>query len=390
MRIVEVKDNKSIEAFRQLPFSIYANDSNWIPHLRQGVEAVFDAKQNSLLKKGRAKRWILYKDQTVVGRIAAFINPRTFNTFDQPTGGVGFFECVQNEQAAFKLFDHAVNWLKSEGMEAMDGPINFGEKERFWGLITKNFDLAPYYGQNYNPPYYVDFFENYGFKKYYGMYIYFRNAHDPLGEKSLNRATALEQDGNYSIQNWSKAKLMNYLEDFRTVYNQAWVGHDGRHELKSVQLKAFAKTIKPIIDERLSWFVYYNGEPVAFYIALPEINEWLSKVGDNLNWWGKAKFLYHKSTHKTKYSFGVVFGVSPEHQAKGIEALIFKKLSEGTKRRDGHDGVIITWIGDFNPKMIRVVENNGARVIREMTTYRYLFDPNKAFERSPLIGARAS
>ncbi|MEM8969499.1 MAG: GNAT family N-acetyltransferase, partial [Bacteroidota bacterium] len=143
-----IRNNADKEAFRQLPYQIYQNDPNWVPHIRQEVEAVFDPNKNTFFTHGQAERWIMRNASgKVVGRVAAFINERKAHTFNQPTGGLGFFERIDDQEAAFALFDQCKAWLSERGMEAMDGPINFGENNKYWGLITENYDLKPYYGQ---------------------------------------------------------------------------------------------------------------------------------------------------------------------------------------------------------------------------------------------------
>src|SRR5690606_19556721 len=128
----------------------------------QDVEKVFDAERNKLLQpskeagtKGEAVRWLLLDDAgQPIGRVAAFINPRTAYTEKQPTGGMGFFECIDDQRAADMLLNACRDWLKARGMEAMDGPINLGDRNMFWGLLIENFVDPPIYGTNYNPPYY--------------------------------------------------------------------------------------------------------------------------------------------------------------------------------------------------------------------------------------------
>ncbi len=167
MEIVAVENQALIRAFHQLPFSIYKDDKNWIPHLKQDIEKLFDKNKNPLLKKGKARRWLLRANGKFIGRIAAFINPKYNKQFTFETGGLGFFECIDNFEAAKLLFDTAVNWLTSEGIQVVDGPINFGEKNMFWGLLVENFTDPNSYGMNYNPPYYQALFEQYGFQMYY-------------------------------------------------------------------------------------------------------------------------------------------------------------------------------------------------------------------------------
>jgi len=111
MQLVEVKSSAHIKAFHKLPFSIYKGDKNWIPHLKQDVEAVFTKGDNKFWRHGEATRWILQDDNgKTIGRVAAFINTKLVNTFKQPTGGMGFFECINNHDADFLVFDTCNNW----------------------------------------------------------------------------------------------------------------------------------------------------------------------------------------------------------------------------------------------------------------------------------------
>ena len=131
MKIAEVKSDADVKEFIQLPVRLYQGETNWIRPLDKDVESVFDPASNKTFKSGKCIRWILQKEGQTIGRIAAFVNGRTVNKDnDQPTGGVGFFECIDDQEAANLLFDTGKEWLKAEGMEAMDGPINFGDRDR--------------------------------------------------------------------------------------------------------------------------------------------------------------------------------------------------------------------------------------------------------------------
>ncbi|MCO4805662.1 MAG: hypothetical protein KC456_03630 [Flavobacteriales bacterium] len=386
MRITEVRDKNDTTTFRKVPQLIYATDHYWIPHLRQDVEDVFDKTKNKFWRHGEAARWILWNDDgQAIGRVAAFINRKTSNTFKQPTGGMGFFECIDNQDAANKLFETCQDWLKERNMEAMDGPINFGEKDKFWGLITENFEMAPYYGQNYNPQYYISLFENFGFRTYFDQHIFYRKVSDPLQARFNDRAGRLIADSAYRCVHIDKRNLAKFSEDFRVIYNRAWTTHENFKGMSKEQAMSIMNRLKPVLDEKLIWFAYYNDKPIGFYISLPELNEVFKKIGDNLNWLGKLKFLFYKYVGKRKNSFGVAFGIDPDFQSKGVEGFIFKHMESTIQKNKLYDGIIITWIGDFNPKMIAIIKALGGSEIRKMTTYRKLFDPSKPFERSPII-----
>ena len=345
--------------------------------------------KTNFLGHGEAARFLLKRNNgEVIGRVAVFINQKLSKTFKQPTGGLGFFECIQDKEAAFMLFNTCKEWLEERNIEAMDGPVNFGEKDKFWGLIVQNFDDPPYYGQTYNPPYYVDFFEEYGFQVYYFQHVFKRDYHAKLQDKFLERAERIAKNPKLRIEKINTKYLEKYAEDFRTVYNRAWVTHDNFKGMSKVQAMAIMKTMKPIIDPNLMYFAYFEDNPVGFYLSLPELNQAFRYVKGNLNLWGKLKFLFHKKMGAIDTSFGVAFGIDPDFQGKGLEGAIFKEYEKNIRPYpDRYKNLIITWIGDFNPKMIRIIENLGGEEYRRLATYRFLFDRTKEFERAPIIGA---
>jgi hypothetical protein len=386
MEIVLVDSEALIGEFHKLPFKIYKNDQHWVPHLKQDVEKVFDPGKNKLFKSGKAKRWLLKDGKEVIGRIAAWVNPRYSKGMEQETGGMGFFECINDQRAAFVLLDTAVNWLKSEGMHAVDGPINFGEKNFFWGLQIENFDAMPSYGMNYNPEYYKHFFEAYGFKVYYEQLIYHRDIYLPAQEIFVRKYNMVMQDPEYRVENVRGKTAEQIAHDFMTVYNNAWGGHHGFKPMDAGQAKRTIKALKPVMDPDIIVFVYHQNKPIAFYVNIPELNEIFRFVNGDLNLLGKLKFLWHKWRKTPKTMVGIVFGVDRAYHGKGIEGAMIKWTEMHIVSLERYDQTILTWIGDFNPKMLRVAENLGATVFRKLATYRLIFDPNKEFKRMPIAG----
>lgn len=189
MTITEVATRKHKESFLNVARIIYKDDPVWICPLDNDIEAVFDPLKNNFHQHGKCTRWILTDvNHKLIGRVAAFINNKKAYNYEQPTGGIGFFECIDDEQAAFLLFDTAKAWLQQNGMAAMDGPINFGENDNFWGLLVEGF-VPPSYGMNYNPLYYLPFFEHYGFSTLYEQLTNHLKVNDPFPERFTKIAT---------------------------------------------------------------------------------------------------------------------------------------------------------------------------------------------------------
>ncbi|MGB0425044.1 MAG: hypothetical protein ACPGED_11995, partial [Flavobacteriales bacterium] len=304
---------------------------------------------------------------------------------EQPTGGLGFFESHNNQEMADLLLNTACDWLKSEGMEAVDGPINFGEKDRFWGLLVHNFDSINSYAMNYNPAYYQKLFEGFGFQKYFEQYIYWRDLSVPAQDVFVEKSERVMRSGEYRIRNIRGVSWDQLASDFRTVYNNAWGGHHGFKPMPEIQAKKIIQSLKPVVDKDIIIFVEHLGKPVAFYVNIPELNQIFKHVNGNLNAIGKLKFLYYRWRKVSNIMVGLVFGVDRAYHGKGIEGAMIKWAEENVVTLNRYHSTTLTWIGDFNPKMIKIAENLGAEKYRILYTYRKLFDPNAPFKRAPIV-----
>ena len=388
MQIFPVSDKAAAKEFLDVPLGLYANDPNWIRPLDKDINDVFDEKKNKAFRFGKVRRWILKdKDGNLVGRIAAFVNKKYKNKGDDmPVGGIGFFECINDQDAADLLFDNAKHWLLSENMEAMDGPINFGERDRWWGLVTKGFQ-EPLYCMNYNPPYYQGLFENYGFNPFFQQICLGMHPKKPLEKKIWDRHAAISNDPGFTAMHIRKNQLEKFAGDFATVYNKAWAGHGGLKQMSKEQVVLLFKKMKPVMDERIIWFAYYNNDPVAIFINLPDLNQWFKELDGKFGLLQKLRFLWLKQFKANKKFNGLVFGVVPEWQGKGVDAYIIAESAKVIQSDQvPYSEYEMQWIGDFNPKMINIAEGLGEVFrTRNLTTYRFIFDRTKPFHRHPML-----
>ena len=388
MQIFPVSSVEDEVVFFKLPSIIYKNDPNWIQPLDKDVAEVFDQKKNKAFRFGKLERWII-KDEAgkIIGRIAAFTNKKYKNKGDDVAiGGVGFFECINEQQAANLLLDTAKQWLQQQGMEAMDGPINFGERDRWWGLVTKGF-MEPLYCMNYNPPYYVSLFETYGFKVFFEQVCLSMDPKSPLDKKIWDRHNVLEADNNFSSNHLHKNNLEKYAKDFATVYNKAWAGHGGLKEMPYEQVLIMFKKMKPVMDEKILHYAYYKNEPIAIFINIPDLNQWFKYLHGKFGLLQKLKFLFVKQFKKNKKFTGLVFGVVPEWHGKGVDAYIIGESAKYVQSAaSSYTEYEMQWIGDFNPKMLNIATGLGdVQRSRNLCTYRFLFDRNKEFNRHPIL-----
>lgn len=385
-QLTEVKTKADEKQFIEVNVELNRHNPNYIRPLDKDVNDIFDRKKNKTFRSGTVTRWILKNDKgDLHGRIAAFTNKKYKNKGDDvPVGGIGFFDCIDDQEAADLLFDVARHWLIQNGMEAMDGPINFGERDRWWGLVVEGFQ-PPLYCMNYNPPYYQALFENYGFRPFFHQVCFGMDPKKRLSEKLLARHAEYEKDPAFSVRTMEKARLEKYAVDFATVYNAAWAGHGGLKQLKKEQVVLMFNKMKPVMDERILWFTYYKENPIAIFINLPDLNQWFKHMNGKFDLFHKLKFLWVKKTRPCYKFNGLVFGVVPEFQGKGIDAFMVGEAYK-TVINTEYKEYEMQWIGDFNPKMLNVARGLGdVHETRRLTTYRYLFDRTKEFNRHPIL-----
>ncbi len=383
MQIVLVNTPALAKEWLHFPIALYKNDTQYIRPLDKDIIDVFDTTKNKLYKTGECERWLLKNENgNYIARLAVFINKKYKEK--QATGGIGFFECIDDTRAAHFLFDEAKKWMQQRGMEAMDGPINFGERDRWWGLLVHGF-LEPLYCMNYNPPYYVQLFESYGFEVYYNQLCFGLDTTAELDKKFVRIHGMYAKNQDFHVEHIKKNNLDKYAEDFCIIYNAAFAGHGGGKSLDIKQAKLMFAKMKPVIDEKICYYAYYKNSPIAMWISLPDLNQYFKHMHGKFGILEKLKFLYYKHTGYCKRFLGIVYGIVPEWQGKGTDAYLIVELAKEVQPTRRYEKFEMQWIGDFNPKMVNLSKNMGAEEVRRLSTYRYLFDRNIEFKRHPML-----
>jgi hypothetical protein len=388
MQLIEVTQPEQAVDFIRVNVELNRVVPGYIRPIDKEINEVFDKKYNKAFRHGEVARWILKnEDGRLIGRIAAFVNKKYKNKGDDvPVGGMGFFDCIDNQEAADMLLDVARHWLGQRGMEAMDGPINFGERDKWWGLLVEGFH-EPLWSMNFNPPYYKGLLENYGFKPFFHQLCFGLDPLKPLTAKIKQRHDALAADPLYNARRIDKKNLEKYATDFVAIYNAAYAGHGGLKEMRKDQALQLFKKMKPLLDEDIAWFAYYGEKPIALFLNIPELNQYYKHFDGKFGLLQKLQFLWLRGRGACRHFTGVVFALIPEFQGKGVDAYIIQELASVVQPAGFYVHYEMQWIGDFNGKMVNVAKTLGETYIsRKLTTYRYLFDRSKEFKRHPMVG----
>ncbi|MDR2414018.1 MAG: hypothetical protein LBD64_03415 [Odoribacteraceae bacterium] len=370
--------------FLRVPVKLYRGDRNWVRPLDDDINKVFDPARNPYFARGTCARWILRDEQGgLAGRVAAFIDEKSCRAGDYAVGGMGFFECVNDHDAARILFEQCREWLEARGMEAMEGPVNFGERNDWWGLLVEGFEPANY-GMPYNPPYYRELFEAYGFRDYFQQYTYLtRLVKESLSPIVVWKSERLLKNASYKLYSLDEIPLERAKEAFMEIYNRAWSADlHGVEEMDRKQVEVMFKNMRPVIDPELVYFAFYDERPIGFFIMIPELNYIIKHLNGNTRGWNALKFLFYRYLYRGDVALGLIFGVIPEFQGRGVEAAMIKFFRERIVDRGSHyKWLQMSWVGDFNKPQMHLMEYIGGKKCKTHVTYRKLFHDHLAFQR---------
>ncbi|MFN8135394.1 MAG: hypothetical protein U0Z17_09275 [Bacteroidales bacterium] len=384
-RLIPVTDKRTRKQFHDVMRAIYKNDINFVCPPDKVIEGIFTPGENVFFNHGEATRWILLdQNNKLAGRVAAFINRKKAYTFQVPTGGMGFFECVNDYKAAEILFENCRAWLAERGMEAMDGPINFGENDNFWGLLVEGF-MPQSFGMNYNPPYYKTFFEQYGFTLYFEQVTNMLDLTKPFPERFWKIADWVRQKPEYNFRHFSYKHTEKFIADFMEIYNDAWQFHENFTPTDPQAIRLMLAELKSLLVPEFVWFAYHGDEPIAFELMLPDINQLFRYFNGKINWWGKLKVgLIGKKRIFTRTRI-VIMGVKPRYQKSGIESALFWHMNTVMQKNPQYTEIELSWVGDFNPKMRMLHEAVGGKFSKRHITYRKYFREIEGEGRSTII-----
>lgn len=385
MHLLEVNDKKSRLLFHDVIRECYKDDDVFVCPLDKEIEKTFTPSLNPFFQDGEAARWILTNENgDLLGRVAAFYNRARAGKFQQPTGNFGFFECINDQEAAFMLFDRCKEFLSERGMKAMDGPANFGENDNYTGLLIDGF-IHPSHGMNYNHPYYQQLYESYGFEPFFEQVTNHLDLTTPFPERFWKIADWISRKPGYKFEHFRYKETDRFIDDLVYIYNSAWQGHEHFTPLNKEIVRTEFNKAKIILVEEFVWFAYHEDKPIAFLLMFPDVNQILKHFNGKLNLLDSLKFLYLKYRKTITRTRITVMGVVPEYQRYGIESGIFRQMDKVMVKRPHYTEIELSWVGDFNPKMEALHQAVGAKYAKRHVTYRKLFDQQKHVEKMHTI-----
>ena len=364
--ILEVETKQQEKEFIKLPWKIYENDSNWVPPLIPDFKKTIRGENNTLKQSGPYKLILAYKDGVVSGRMCIGINEILNKAKNYKEGYISLFECINDYEVAKTIFDYASQWFVKMGMEKIIGPLSVPDGDDNRGLLIDNFDDPPIVMNVYNPKYYIKFFEDYGFYKYWDCYAYHFDLTKNLDERYVRVSEYAMKKYNFRVDKIDLKNIEKEMADVKKILERAmpeeWEDFIPPND---EEIRIMAKSLVPVADPDLIYIARTNsGEPIGFDIAMPDYNQALKQMNGKLFPFGFLKFLYYKKKINRGRLF--VLFVVPEFRKKGVAGAIYVKGIEASKRKGYISGEGST-IWEYNTIMRRDAESVGGKIYK---TYR--------------------
>jgi len=366
IREVNLDSKKEIKKFIKFEWEVYKNDKNWVPPLIIDMLTRFNPKKNPFFEHSEVQPYLAYENCKIVGRIVAIVNHLHNQFHNEKVVFFGFFEVLNNFEIAKSLFDKVAEYGREKGMNIMRGPTSFSSND-MWGLLIENFDEPPVVMMPYNPPYYIQLIEKYGFKKAKDLLAYKLDAKSvKLPERVKNMVEYLEKREDIKIRSVNFKDFKNEVKILKEIYNYAWEKNWGFVPMTDKEFEHTAKDLKTISIPEMALVAEVKGEPVGLSVCIPDANFATKRANGRLFPFGLFKILYYFK--KIKFGRLLILGVKKDFCKRGLEALFYAKtLEAGIKL--GWEGAELSWILEDNELIKRGIELMGGKVYKKYRIY---------------------
>ncbi len=361
---------KDLKLLEQIPEILHHQDPCYIPPFPGTITKIFSPKGAFCQRHGELFPYIAYKEGKPVGRIAAILNHTHNDIHHENTGFFGFFDFVDDIQVAAALLDVVQTRFSKTGMNVLRGPFNPSINEEL-GLLVEGFDRPPMVMMPYNPKYYLKIYDDLGLVKIRDLYAFYLSASVTEPERIHKIAERVRKSTGLHVRNVNMKRLQQDLRIIGKIYNETLDRNWGFIPITDEELDATAADLKPIADPDFVFIAERWGEPVAFAVAIPNINELMGKAKSSKGWLRILRFLWYLKTKQVKEARLLLLGVRPQYRGQGIAALFYSELLKQGKKK-GLLGGELSWLEETNTEIMKAASLLGGHKYK---TYRIFEKP---------------
>lgn len=364
VEVVEVESLSQLKQFIKFPNQLYKDDPNYVAPLITERLEFFDKQKNPFYQTATTKEYLAKRDGKIVGRLGTCVNYAHNQHHLEKVGFFGFFDCPDDYEIASMMLRVAMINLKKVGMEKMRGPVSYSTNHEC-GLLIEGFDSPPKVMMTYNKPYYLQLLEKFGFKKAMDLYAYKITKEMPVPEKVTKVMDKLLERVGATVRPLKMSRFDKEVEKIHKIYNAAWEENWGFVPMTKEEFFHMGHSMKQIIDPKVALIVEVADEPIAFMLAVPDINQALIKLNGRLLPFGLVKLLWHtKVSNKIDSLRVLTLGVIPEYRGRGLDMVLYARIfMDGINA--GYDWAEMSWVLESNQLMNSAIERMGAELYKK-------------------------
>ncbi len=371
--IVQVTSRRDLNDFIKLPWTVYRGDKHWVPPLILERREFLNPRKNPFFDHAKVRLLLAREGKgAAIGRIVGIVNHNHIQTHQENAGFFGLFESLDDQVTANLLFDAAAAFLRAEGMEIMRGPENMSVNDDL-GLLIDGFDYPPVIMMPYNPPYYVRLVETYGFSKSRDLFAY--SGVGPGVPERLTRGVELiRKRYKFRVRPLDFSRFAEEERKIHRLYNEAWQANWGAVPMTDAEFHHMASSLKLIADPELCLIAEVGDEPAGFSLALPDLNQALTRLNGRLLPFGIFKLLWYG--RKIDGLRVIAMGVKKEFRHMGIDTCFYHE----TYLRGYAKGIVrgeMSWVLEDNALMNRALVNMGLKLYKRYRLYDYELQPRR-------------
>ena len=364
------------KAFIDFAWRVYRDDPNWVPPLKGEVAGLIDPKKNGWFSHARAQLFLAYRDGEPVGRISAHLDLLALEMppeqgFGPGTGFWGFFDALDGEAAA-ALIATAEQWLRDQGMTRALGPVSLSIWEEP-GLLVQGFDHPPTVMMGHHRPEYEGWIEAAGYASVKELHTYELDITQEFPRIVKRIIASGEKNDRIRVRKVDKSRFDEEAAVILAILNDAWSENWGFVPLTPPEIADVGKKLKPIVFEDLIRVAELDGEPVAFMITLPDLNEAIKPLDGSLLPFGWAKLLWWLRAPQVRTMRVPLMGVVKRLQSSRMASQLAFMMIEYIRRASvAHYGAVrgeIGWILDDNQGMVAIANALDSRVNKVYRIY---------------------
>lgn len=327
LKIKEVSSKKELKDFIKFPDKLYSGSKYYTPNLHIAEINTFSHEKNPAFEFCKAKYWLVYRNEKVVGRVAGVINYKYNKKHKIKYARFGWLDFIEDKEVLELLLNRVEKWATECNMEYLHGPLGFTSFDAS-GVLVEGFDEMPATFAHYNYSYYPDLIEKYGYEKDVDWIEYNLKVPENVPEKVSKGAELISKRYKlHAVKSKNIKDLLRYFDELFELLNVTYKDLYGFTEITSKQAVNLKKQFLSFLNpEYISLVLNEKDELIGFGISMPSLSKALIKSKGKLFPFGYLRIMH--ALRKNDTVDLLLIAIKPEYQNKGLIAIIFNKIMQ--------------------------------------------------------------